>query len=210
MHSHVKWFLPFRYTSILIFVFAGNILLFVWMDISCHIYSLSAIFCFCFLHFFCSYDSMFVSITVARIVCHYFAFFFYLTFSLCFHFNPLTCSSCHLKFTQCAAIMRISFILSLSNTDPTLTLIHTCDSNVLNVSYVFVAKQWQKYHGATNECDSIIMWRSMNKTKIQTHTLTDTHPTANSSRRHDCQVGRCERHTHSALPFDILSHGSLA
>lgn len=180
------------------------------------IFTLCLQFCFCFLHFFCSYDSMFVSVTVARIECHYFAFVLYLSLSLC-HFLSCTAfiatrshSTLHVTWNLHNAQPLCEFLSFYPSQTRIHTHAHTYThySNVLNVSYVFVAKQWQKYHGATNECDSIIMWRSMNKTK-QSNENAHTH-TRYCSRRHHCQVGWCERHTHSVLPFDILSLGSLA
>lgn len=139
-------------------MFAGNILPFVW--VSCYIYSLSAIFFDFFVVVVAMNPCLFPSLSL--VVCHHFAFF--LSRSL---FMFPTHTLCHLKFTQCAAIVWISFSLSLSNTDPTHT--HT-------------SFELKKYHGATNECDSIIMWRSMNKTKHSekyknyTHTHTQQPP----------------------------------
>lgn len=64
MHSHVKWFLPFRYIH-LNFLFAGNILLFVW--VSCHIYSLPA-FLFSLFCFYSMNPCLFPSLSL--VVCH--------------------------------------------------------------------------------------------------------------------------------------------
>lgn len=70
--------------------------------------------------------------------------------------------------------------------------------------------EWLEYHGATNECDSIIMGRRMNTNrKINNNNFTYVCLYIHLNhhcRRHDYKMGRYERHMHSGLawPFDIL------
>lgn len=97
-----------------------------------------------YLLFVCNFFSAMIPCLFPSLLLELYAIILH-TLSLSFSLlSPAHTLLCHLKFTQCAAIVWISFILSLSNTNTTQnTHSYTHHSNnVLNVSYVFVTKQW--------------------------------------------------------------------